>query len=347
MGLWCSLAITFGLGPDDPGSNPGSPTFFSHSSDDNRFKSVNHGHVSTKNHGHKLAPLHIHFSSKESFYEWLENKFTKHTITQTKSYFSRHLLHKLFDNPVKLYNYILSQKKGVKNLIVTARVYLNFSEQSNLLSSDTIQKYRKVLKCKQSNNDYFVPSDENVILTYNKIKHDKQLKIIYLILATSGIRYIECIKFLHSYDKSKFNIKNNIATYNISELRSSKKINNIHLPLFVFKELKHINSTYAYLRKKYNLSKPLFSLKYLRKWQYNFLLYNQVPESVADFIQGRASKSVSANHYLAKSQQSNFWYSKVANKLEELFRNNKVSKKNEPRSSYADKSHFDNFMNYS
>lgn len=28
MGLWCSLAITFGLGPDDPGSNPGSPTSF-------------------------------------------------------------------------------------------------------------------------------------------------------------------------------------------------------------------------------------------------------------------------------------------------------------------------------
>jgi hypothetical protein len=24
-----SLAITFGLGPDDPGSNPGSPTFLS------------------------------------------------------------------------------------------------------------------------------------------------------------------------------------------------------------------------------------------------------------------------------------------------------------------------------
>lgn len=25
-GLWCSLAITAGLGPANPGSNPGSPT---------------------------------------------------------------------------------------------------------------------------------------------------------------------------------------------------------------------------------------------------------------------------------------------------------------------------------
>ena len=38
MGLWCSLAITFGLGPDDPGSNPGNPTFYSNVIDNAGFK---------------------------------------------------------------------------------------------------------------------------------------------------------------------------------------------------------------------------------------------------------------------------------------------------------------------
>lgn len=40
--------------------------------------------------------------------------------------------------------------------------------------------------------------------------------------------------------------------------------------------------------------------KYLRKWNYNFLILNGVTESVADFIQGRASITVGFMHYLAK-----------------------------------------------
>jgi hypothetical protein len=64
-------------------------------------------------------------------------------------------------------------------------------------------------------------------------------------------------------------------------------------------------------------------LKYLRKWHYNFMLYHHVPESVADFIQGRSSKSISANHYLAKAQQADFWYGKIAGALTKVFSDNK------------------------
>jgi intergrase/recombinase len=70
---------------------------------------------------------------------------------------------------------------------------------------------------------------------------------------------------------------------------------------------------------------PVFSLKYLRKWQYNFLIYNKDPESVADFIHGRSNKSIGANHYLAKSQQAGFWYWKVVGKLERLFGKNLIT----------------------
>ena len=36
-----------------------------------------------------------------------------------------------------------------------------------------------------------------------------------------------------------------------------------------------------------------------------------IPESVSDFIQGRASVTVGSAHYLAKSNQADLWYSKV------------------------------------
>jgi hypothetical protein len=41
MGLWGSLAILLGLGPGDPGSNPGSPTFdYNNGADSTRLSIV-------------------------------------------------------------------------------------------------------------------------------------------------------------------------------------------------------------------------------------------------------------------------------------------------------------------
>ena len=48
--------------------------------------------------------------------------------------------------------------------------------------------------------------------------------------------------------------------------------------------------------------------KYLRKWFCNFLILNNVPESVADFIEDRAPESVGSMHYLAKVKQADYWY---------------------------------------
>jgi len=62
--------------------------------------------------------------------------------------------------------------------------------------------------------------------------------------------------------------------------------------------------------------------KYLRKWNYNSLILNGAPESVADFIQGRSSITVGAMHYLAKAKQADEWYSKEAEQFAEMFSKN-------------------------
>ena len=166
-----------------------------------------------------------------------------------------------------------------------------------------------------------------LIKTETLIQHNKTLNIIYLVLATSGIRYIECLEFLKNFESNKFQIHSKYASYNVSELRHTKNINNIYLPLFVYKQLMHVSNTYNAVRQRFKDKQCTFTMKYLRKWHYNFMLFNYVPESVADFIQGRANKSVSANHYLSRTQQSDFWYSKIASKFEKLFTHNKKNSK--------------------
>ena len=181
---------------------------------------------------------------------------------------------------------------------------------------EIITKYRKFLEIKKSNSDVFVPSDEEVIKNLKKASSHKSLEIVYLVLLTSGIRYIECLEFLKNFDPAKFIKHSNFVSYSVSELRHTKNINNIYLPLFVYNKLRKVNNTYNALRVRFKEKKCSFSLKYLRKWHYNFMLYNNIPESVADFIQGRANKSISANHYMAKSQQAAFWYEKTVKKFE-------------------------------
>jgi intergrase/recombinase len=253
---------------------------------------------------------YFYFSETEEFLEWIKLKVGQEHFVHISSYFKRHLANKKFKGPLEMYKYI-SEQKGGNNLIKAARGYLNYCEAMSKLSPEIIETYRKVLKLKRSRTDYHVPSDEEVINNYNLIKGNKNLELVYLVLACSGLRYIEVLRFLKSYDKSKFVDHGDFVSYNISEIRGSKSVNNLYLPKFVYDKLKHVDNTYNSLRQRFKEKGLTFTLKYLRKWNYNFLIYNGVPESVADFIQGRSSSSVSANHYLAKSQQANHWCHKI------------------------------------
>ncbi len=259
------------------------------------------------------------FCNFDEFSAYINAKYTPHSIIQLTSYFKKHLNEREFQNPLALYIYIKSKTAGKTPITKTARAYLNFCEQNELLPKYIIDKYRQVLKVERGTPDFHVPSDKEVIENYLKVKHNPNLELVYLVLATSGIRYIECLDFLKSYNPDKFVVNSDFVSYSVSELRHFKNINNIYLPLFVYEKLQKINNTYHALRQRFKDKDCTFSLKYLRKWNYNFLLYNQVPESVADFIQGRANSSVSSNHYLAKSQQAVFWYAKILPLLKKLF----------------------------
>jgi len=108
----------------------------------------------------------------------------------------------------------------------------------------------------------------------------------------------------------------NIAKYPLSMLRGTKNVYYAYIPKDFALELRKIEiSKHAIENRFYKLGLPA---KYLRKWNYNFLILNGVPESVADFIQGRASITVGSMHYLAKVKQADEWYSRVVDKIKKV-----------------------------
>ena len=147
---------------------------------------------------------------------------------------------------------------------------------------------------------------------------DERYRILYKLLAFSGIRLVEGEELLRNYDKNKLQVKGKVAKYPIMLDRRTKKVFYVFFPSEFASELRKIEIPRNGL--SYYLSKRNFNAKYLRKWNYNFLILQGVPESVADFIQGRTSITVGSMHYLAKVKQADEWYSRVANELTELFK---------------------------
>ena len=95
--------------------------------------------------------------------------------------------------------------------------------------------------------------------------------------------------------------------------KGKKKAYWLYLPSSFLYELKSCNGINGDMRKKIKYGRV--SASTIRKWNLNFLIENGIPESVADFIQGRASVTVGSSHYLAKTNQADLFYLKVIPKL--------------------------------
>jgi intergrase/recombinase len=58
--------------------------------------------------------------------------------------------------------------------------------------------------------------------------------------------------------------------------------------------------------------------KYVRKFAFDSMIGLEIPESVADFIEGRVPKRVGAKHYMALRRQADRFYSRYDKYLKKL-----------------------------
>lgn len=304
--LWTNSAV--GFGPIDRGSNPRGLILLS--SESLSTKAVGSNEPKNYTHFSKIA-----FKENAKFLDYLnEQGHCSEHVNHLILYYRKHFLGKTYEAASDLKKYILSSK-GHTNLVKAVRAYIKFADENQLIPKETVKLYLEQIKAKRTKVDVYVPSTEELVATYNKIKSHPDLSLLYMVLATSGIRYVEAYDFLTTYKPERLRIIGNFGVYAVADTRHTKTINNIYLPLFVCKRLRHITGTYQSLRVRLRKKGGTVSFKYLRKWHYNFMLYNGIPESVADFIQGRASNSVSANHYLAKGQQAEYWYQQIVDNM--------------------------------
>jgi len=123
---------------------------------------------------------------------------------------------------MELVRVINSAEKGKRHFCLGVRALLNFYETFNLMSEDSLAKYRKVVKIPKTNSDDYIPTTKKVVETFHKLE-DRKYKILYRLLAYSGIRLVEASCLLSSFDKNRLITNQNIAKYPLSLHRETKK----------------------------------------------------------------------------------------------------------------------------
>ena len=245
------------------------------------------------------------------FIKWMKENCSEEHANKMTSYLDRYLLKQITD-PKELFELISSVKRGKRHLCMAIRDLLKFYEAFDLMSEERLIKYRKVVKIPKGGTDDYIPDNDKVIQAFKKFR-DERYRKLFKLLAFSGIRLREAIHFFNNFNKNKLIVNEKIAKYPLSLDRRTKRSYYVYMPKDFAFELEKMEIEEKAISKYFE--KRRLPAKYLRKWNYNLLILNGVPESVADFIQGRASITVGSMHYLAKVKQADEWYSRVVDKF--------------------------------
>ena len=206
-------------------------------------------------------------------------------------------------------------------LLFSLRNLFNFCELAGF-DSAFIDGLRKALPKDTRFVDSYVPSEEVVKRSIAKLRRIPwKYKAVYRLLLESGLRLIEAVRLVNSF-------------HELYE-KSEKYERFVCVPLFWIRASK--KSFYAYfMHETANLLKNngeklsadatskvcrrygLVAPKYLRKFVFHKMLELEIPEGVADFIQGRAPKTVGERHYANLKRLADKYYPKYAEYLEKL-----------------------------
>jgi len=220
---------------------------------------------------------------------------------------------------VKLFNGLSAGQKHC--LLFSLRNLFNYCELAGF-DSRLIDSLRKALPKDTPFIDNYVPSEESVKESIEKLWGvPEKYRAVYRLLLESGLRLREAVKLANEF-------------HDFSEkLETHEKY--VCVPFFWFRHSK--KSFYAYFMRetaillrnngeklsaeatskvcrRYGLVAP----KYIRKFMFHKLLELEVPEGVADFIQGRAPKTVGERHYANLKRLADKYYPRYAEYLEKL-----------------------------
>jgi len=193
------------------------------------------------------------------------------------------------------------------------RLLLHYLDDKELISNEQLILIKKKIKNIKEGVDNHVPTDQEIQQTLSMLS-DK-VKVVYQMYLVSGIRKTEGSYLLANIHNLKTQQYDGFVKVTMNYLRNTKNSYFCYLPTDVYEQLK-ANNLKSIESLNYELkTKNLIPIKYCRKWFYTKCIELGIPDTIADYYQGRTANSVGSNHYLSRQMLADKNYSKMTNYL--------------------------------
>ena len=129
-----------------------------------------------------------------------------------------------------------------------------------------------------------------------------------------GVALINCFKGAEEI--------NRFFRSNSAKFRGTKSAYYGHFSKGTFEQIQEVTENIKTLNASHYFTKMGYvPSKYLRKFSFDKMIELEVPESIADFIQGRVPRRIGARHYMALARQASKFYPRYLDYIEKLRRN--------------------------
>jgi len=214
-------------------------------------------------------------------------------------------------SPIDIMRHFAKLEKGQRQLWLGFRTVSNFLEATGY-NIETLTIYRKALPTFTCGIDLKVPEEAGIVQALSKLKNARPEYIaLYNLLIDSGLRLIETAKVIEQVESAEQ--INGFYRIALGEFRGSKQAYYAYMTKTTYDqilplkgELLNVRHATDYYRRKFSVISP----KYLRKFAFDKMIELEVPESVADFIEGRVPKRIGAKHYMVLRRQADKFYGK-------------------------------------
>jgi intergrase/recombinase len=269
---------------------------------------------------------------RDDFVAWLKNRgITEKHRRSIVSYLTK--FGKPIREPMDVVRVFEPLSVGQRHQMIRAlRNLLNFYECQGLADKGWLDVLRKNIPKDEGGIDLWIPSEDDIVRSlrvFGAAEKFRSYFAVYNFILDSGLRFTEAMRFLGDFWDGKVDgqIEGHDGFYvaPLGYLRKSKFAYYAFFTEYAMQLLRSVEkityeSAKGNVRKR--LGKDIIAYKYLRKFAFDVMTDEglNIPESVADFIQGRTPKSIGARHYMKLKRKATQFYPRYAEYITELRR---------------------------
>ncbi|MEM3875416.1 MAG: integrase [Candidatus Bathyarchaeia archaeon] len=183
-----------------------------------------------------------------------------------------------------------------------------------------LDSLRKAIPKDEVGIDIKVPEEEQIISDLKRIVSEPlNFQAEYNLLLDSGLRLVEVVRLLNNFPEAER--LEGFYRCPVGFFRGSKQAYYCYMTEYTYQLIKKLNEKVSEIRlkRRHQLHKYTRA-KYLRKFANDMMTSERlnIPESVADFIQGRVPKSIGAKHYMKLKRKADQYYPRYTQYVTEL-----------------------------